>query len=169
MVLAGDRVLEGIAAPLADALGFEDALGTAPLDRNFGLHKASDFEGRPENLPGHAPKFPSEDLTEGFDLLLSRSRLHHEDALAPALMNGLGPGNNRRTLHPREIDAAARAAINGHPHEGTAATVLRVWEAAEVAAAAEVTVAKLVAPAFERPARRCCRGRHIPSFVQFSP
>ena len=33
--------------------------------------------------------------------------------------------------------------------EGTAATVRRVWENAEVAAAAEVTVAKLVAFAFE--------------------
>jgi hypothetical protein len=30
--------------------------------------------------------------------------------------------------------AAARAAVKDHPHKGTAATVLRVWEAAEVRA-----------------------------------
>src|ERR1700688_1508672 len=145
MVLAGDRVLEGVAATLADALDFEHALGTVPLTQNSGLHQPSGFEGRSENFPGHAPEFPSEDLTERFDLLISHGRLHDEDALALAFMNGLRPGDNRRTLPPREIEAAARAAINGHPHQGSAATVLRVWEASEVAAAAEVTVAKLVA------------------------
>src|SRR5579859_7275164 len=155
MVLAGDGVLKGVAAAFADALGFEHALGAAPLDRNSGLHQPADFKSRPENLPGHAPQFPGEDLTESFDLLVGRGRLDDEDALAVALMNGLGPGDNCRTLHRREIDVAARAVVDDHSHQGAAAAVLRVGEAAEVAAAAEVTVAKLVAPAFERPARGC--------------
>src|SRR5579871_5762756 len=107
MVLAGHGVLEGIADALADTLGFESALGAAPFDRDPRLLQSLHFEGRAENLPGHTAKLSREDLSECLDLFFCRSRLHDEDALAVALMNGFRPVENRRALHAREIDAAA--------------------------------------------------------------
>jgi hypothetical protein len=74
-------------------------------------------------------------------------------------MDGLRPGDSRRTLRSRKVDAAARAAVN---EPSPRATVLRVWEATEVAVAAEVINAKLVSagatersgwPSFSIPVR----------------
>src|SRR6185503_11018120 len=151
MILAGNRVLKRVAEAFADTLGFEHTLGAGSLNRNFGLHEPSYFKGRSEDLPGHTAQFPGEDLRQRVDLLLGHGRLHYEDALPVAFMNGFGPGDNRRAPYPREIDTAARAALDRHADEGAAAPILRVWEASKVAAAAEVAVAKLVALAFESP------------------
>src|SRR5579872_7042367 len=107
MVFSGYRVLKRVTMTLGNALGFEYALGPAALDGNFGLHQPFDFKGRSYNLPGQASQFPREDLSEGFDLLVSSGRLHDEDALPVTLVNGFRPGDDRCTLQSGEIDAAA--------------------------------------------------------------
>src|SRR2546426_8857707 len=71
VVLAGDGVLQRIAAPFADALDAERALAAGALDGDLRLHEPGDLEGGPEQLPRQSAELAGEDLGEGLDLLVA--------------------------------------------------------------------------------------------------
>src|SRR3990167_7676533 len=152
VLLAGHRVLEGVAPPLADALGPEGALPALALDRDLRLDQAHDLGRGPHDLPRHAAELPREDLPERLDLRVGGRRVHDERDLAVPLVDRLGPRVDAGALHAGEVHVAARAPRDVQADERVAASVRGVREAAEVAAAAEVAVAELVALALERPA-----------------
>src|SRR5438046_5330327 len=82
VVLARDRVLQGVAAPLAHALDAERALAPAALDGDLLLQEAGDFKGGSEELPGHSAELAGEDLREGLDLLVGGGGVDDEGGLA---------------------------------------------------------------------------------------
>src|SRR5262249_35242816 len=69
------------------------------------------------------------------------------------------PGENRGAPQTAQIDLTAPAVLDLHADEGAAAAVLRIREASEIAPAAEVAIAELVAGSAQVP-RRVFAGRH---------
>src|SRR5918996_882464 len=151
VVLACDRVLQSFAAGFAHTLDAERALAPAALDGDRGLHESDDLERRSEQLPREPAELAGENLRERLDLLVGRGGVDDERPTAVTLVDGLGPHGDHAALHAREVDVATAPRRHRHADERAAAAVLRVREAAEVTATAEVAVAEFVTLAAHLP------------------
>ena len=99
MLFAGHRVLERVAASLADAVRAKGALPPLTLDRDLRLDQTDDLERRAQEFPRHAAELPREDLSEHLDLRIRGRGIHHEGALAVALVDCFRPVEDRRAFH----------------------------------------------------------------------
>src|SRR5687768_15257522 len=124
MIFSGHRILERIAAPLADSLGLEDAFDSAALNGYSCFLESHDGERGSEQLPRHAAQLASENLSERVDLFVGRGGIDDEDAFAVALVDRLGPMEDGRTFNAGQAHLAAGAAGCVNPDKGPAASIL---------------------------------------------
>src|SRR5688572_19640790 len=165
MIFAGDRILERVSAPFADAFGAKHALSSTAFDRNRRLGETDDRKCWPEQLPRHAAQLSREDLREHLNLLVRRRRVNHECALSVALVNCLRPVDDCRALDARQVHLSARALRDLEAHKGATASILRARKTAEVAPATEVAIAVFVTCSANRPPhRRCCPCHRVTPF-----
>ena len=162
MVLAGHRILERLAASLTQARDRERALHALAGDRDGGFLKADDLEGGAEQFPRQAAQRAAEDLGQHADLRVGRGRIDNEDAVAVAFVDRLRPLDEGGALDAVQCNLAARAGGNVQADQRVTAAILGVRKAAEIAAAAKVTVAELVTLAAHLPGHRTRIHRYPP-------
>jgi hypothetical protein len=162
VIFAIDRILQGVATPLAHALDAERAFTPGAFDGDLRLHETGDLESGPKQLPREPAELAGEDLGERLDLPVSGRGLDDEGGLAVALVDSLGPHEDPGALHAGEVGIATATIRHREADERAAAAVFGVWEAAKVTAATEVAIAELVSLSAHLPTG-FRRGRHSPS------
>ncbi len=161
MRLAGDRVLEHLAPPFAHALDVKRALHTRAFNCDLRPLESHDLERGAEVLPRHATELPVK-IRPSAPTWASLVSARRRTPPAMAFVDGFRPRGDGRAGEAIERDVAARPFGDLHADQCLTASVLRIRGPAEVTAATEVTVAEVVAGAFE--CQRVCSALAIGTF-----